>query len=119
MNHYLWLDAYCQSFKGVLKDFKEEWQATRYLIGGKMFALQGADNTGRLVITLKLNPANGSLLRQQFEDIIPGYYMNKEHWNSVYLDGAVPDEVLKDMINESYTTVLNALPKKIRTEIIK
>jgi len=117
MNNYPWLDEYCQSFIGVLKEFKQEWQATRYLVGGKMFALQGDDNTGRPIITLKLNPNNGDFLRQQFKDVIPGYYMNKIHWNSVYLNGVVPDDVLRSMISESYTIIFESLTKKTRNEI--
>lgn len=119
MNNYPWLDDYCQSFQGVVKEFKEEWQATRYMVGGKMFALQGKDNTGKSIITLKLNPGNGDILRQQFEDIIPGYYMNKMHWNSVYMDGAVPADILRDMISESYTILFNSLTKKMRDEILQ
>ena len=50
---YSWIDAYCLAKRGTTKDFKEEWHATRYFIGGKMFALLGADNTARPIITLK------------------------------------------------------------------
>lgn len=117
MNNYPWLEAYCESLTAVTKEYKEEWKATRYLIGGKMFALQGTDKTDKPIITLKLNPDNGSLLRQQFEDINPGYYMNKTHWNSVYLDGAVPDDTLQSMIDESYNLVFESLTKKMRNEV--
>jgi predicted DNA-binding protein (MmcQ/YjbR family) len=75
---YQWLDGYCLSKSGAEKDFKEEWDATRYMVGGKMFALQGGDKYGKAIITLKLEPVHGEILRQQYEDIIPGYYMNKE-----------------------------------------
>lgn len=114
---YEWLDEYCLAKRGSQKDFKVEWDATRYLIGGKMFALQGGDKNHKAIITLKCEPQFGQLLRSQYEDIIPGYYMNKEHWNSVYLDGAVPDEVLKDMIDMSYELIFNSLSKKIQREI--
>ena len=115
--NYPWLDEYCLSKKGAAKEYKEEWQATRYMIGGKMFALQGADNTTRPVITLKLLPADGEFLRDQYGDIIPGYYMNKIHWNSVYLDGAVPDIVVRDMIDKSYAILFASLTKKAQKEI--
>lgn len=115
---YLWIEEYCLAKPGAVKDFKAEWNAIRYLLGGKMFALQGTDNTSRPVITLKLLPADGDFLRRQYEDIIPGYYMNKDHWNSVYLDGAVPDDVLRDMIDKSYALLFNALPKKTQKEIL-
>jgi len=115
---YKWLDEYCVSKKGAEKDFKVEWDATRYQIGGKMFALQGGDKDKKAIITLKCEPMFGQLLRGQYQHIIPGYYMNKEHWNSVYLDGDVPDDVLKQMIDMSYKLVLNSLSKKTQKEIM-
>lgn len=114
---YLWLDEYCRAKQGAVKEFKEEWNATRYLIGGKMFVLQGKDNTGKPVVTLKLLPSDGDFLRRQYEDIIPGYYMNKIHWNSVYLDGTVPDDVLRDMVDRSYDIIFASLTKKAQKEI--
>ena len=113
---YSWLDAYCLAKKGCEKDYKAEWEAFRYMIGGKMFAMQGADKEGRAIITLKIEPSYGAALRQDHKDIIPGYYMNKLHWNSVFLDGAVPDELLKEMIDESYQILLHSLPKKLQKE---
>jgi predicted DNA-binding protein (MmcQ/YjbR family) len=115
--NYPWLDEYCLAKQGATREYKEEWDATRYMVGGKMFALQGSDNTRRLVITLKLLPEDGAFLRRQYEDIIAGYYMNKEHWNSVYLDGAVPDDVLKDMVDQSYSILFASLTKKAQKEI--
>lgn len=114
---YEWLDEYCLSKQGAQKDYKLEWQATRYMIKDKMFAMQGGDKKGTPIITLKLEPSFGALLRSQYEDIIPGYYMNKEHWNSLYLGGNVPDEVLKEMIDQSYQLIFNSLSKKVQKEI--
>ncbi|WHH59103.1 MmcQ/YjbR family DNA-binding protein [Petroclostridium sp. X23] len=117
---YAWLDEYCLSKKSAVKDFKPEWNATRYMINGKMFALQGGDKEGKAIITLKLEPSYGEVLRQQYEeDIVPGYYMNKEHWNSLYLDGDVPDEVLKDMVDRSYRLIFESLSKKVQKEILE
>ncbi|MDR1092640.1 MAG: MmcQ/YjbR family DNA-binding protein [Clostridiales bacterium] len=99
---YAWLDQYCSEKRGATKDYKEEWKATRYTVGGKMFALQGSDNANRPIISLKLPPTDGDFLRGQYKDITPGYYLNKIHWNSVYLDGSVPDDVLRGMIDKSY-----------------
>lgn len=114
---YAWLDKFCCSLRGAEKDFKEEWNATRYMIRGKMFAMQGGDKEGRPIITVKLEPAMGEMLRQQYKDIIPGYYMNKEHWNSVYLEGEVPDDVLRDLIDRSHRLILSSLSKKAQKEI--
>lgn len=103
--------------KGAVQEYKLEWQALRYRVGEKMFALLGKDNMGRDIISLKLTPAEGQLLRAQFADIIPGYYLNKEYWNSVCLNGSVPEDVLKKMIYKSYTLVFSSLTKKRQKEI--
>lgn len=115
---YEWLDNYCLSRKGAIRDYKVEWNAVRYLIGEKMFALQGADKENKAIITLKCEPPFGQYLRNQYPDIVPGYYMNKEHWNSVYLDGVVPDSILKEMIDMSYTLIFNSMSKKKQKEIL-
>lgn len=57
-------------------------------------------------------------MRQQYADIIPGYYMNKVHWNSVKADGEVPDEILKDMLDKSYQLVLSSFSRKKQKEIL-
>lgn len=114
---YEWLDEYCLSKKGVEKEYKPEWDATRYMIRGKMFVLKGGDKEGKPIVTVKLYPAHGELLREQYADIIPGYYMNKEHWNSVYLEGEVPDSIMKEMLDESYGLIFESLSKKARKEI--
>jgi len=115
--NYPWLDEYCMSKQNATKEYKEDWKATKYLVGGKMFALEGNDNTGRPVISLKLLPEEGSFLRDRYEDIIAGYYMNKDHWNSVYLDGSVPDDIVRNMIDKSYSLLFLSLTKKAQKEI--
>lgn len=117
---YEWIDEYLLSKKGVTKDFKEEWNWIRYLIGGKMFAAVCLDDESHqpYYITLKLEPMEGEFLRQQYPDIIPGYYMNKVHWNSINPDGAVPDELMREMLDKSYRLVLHGLTKKLQKEIL-
>lgn len=115
---YEWINDYCLSKKGAEKDFKVEWEAIRYLIGGKIFAMQGGDKDKKSIITLKCEPLFGRALREQNQYIVAGYYMNKEHWNSVYLDGDVSDDILKQMIDMSYELVLNSLSKKMQREIV-
>lgn len=117
MTRYPWLDAYCLSLTGAQKDFKEEWGATRYLLSDKMFAMVGGDKEGRGIVSLKLKPENGLMLREAYPDITPGYYLNKTHWNSIYLEGAVPDDLLKQMIQESHELVFNGLSKKIKEQL--
>lgn len=115
---YHWLDEFLIHKKGVTKDFKAEWQWTRYLLGNKMFAAVCKDESGAdSLITLKLEPSDGDFLRQQYEDIIPGYYMNKLHWNSIRADGAVPDELLMELLDQSYRLVWAGLTKKMQREL--
>ena len=113
-----WLDDTALALPGAQKDYKAEWEAHRYLVGGKMFGMLGAHKDGRPIITLKLPPADGLLLRGQYPDVIPGYYMNKEHWNSVYLDGAVPRDVVEKMIRASYGLIAGSLPKNVREGLL-
>ena len=116
---YPWIDAYLLDMRGVTKDLKKEWNWIRYKIGGKIFAaICLDDNDVPYYITLKLDPLEGQFLRGEFEDIVPGFYMNKEHWNSIKPDGAVPDELLKELLEKSYRLVLNGLSKKKQREIL-
>lgn len=116
---YDWLDCYLMEKTGVEKDLKKEWNWVRYQIGGKLFAALCLDEHDMpYYITLKLDPEEGDFLRRQYEDIVPGYYMNKTHWNSVKPDGAVPDELLKELLDKSYGLVLGSLSKKKQREIL-
>ncbi|MEM1483753.1 MmcQ/YjbR family DNA-binding protein [Oscillospiraceae bacterium PP1C4] len=115
--NYPWLDEYLLSKTGATKDFKAEWNAYRYLLGDKMFAMQGGDKEGKPIITLKCDPAFGQLLRKQYPYIIAGYYMNKEHWNSVYLDGDTPADVVRQMVDQSHELILRSLPKRLQKEL--
>lgn len=117
---YTWLDDYLMSKKGVTKDLQESWNWIRYHIGGKMFAAVCLDEHDKpYYINLKLEPVEGAFLREQYEDIIPGYYSNKLHWNSIKPDGEVPDELLKDLLDKSYQLVLGGLAKKKQREILE
>lgn len=116
--NYPWLDEYLLSMKGATKDFKEEWQWTRYLIGNKMFAAICKDETGKdYIVTIKLNPLDGDFLRKQYKDITPGYYMNKVHWNLINLEGDVFDDLMKELTEKSYKLVFNGLSKKLQKEM--
>ncbi len=117
---YEWMDEYLLAKKGVTKDLQEEWNWIRYHVGGKIFAaICRDDDNVPVYITLKLDPLEGDSFRKQYEDIIPGYYMNKTHWNSVKADGEVPDEVFKDLLDKAYTIVLGGLTKKLQKEILE
>jgi len=76
------------------------------------------DNDKPYYITLKLEPLEGEFLRNQYDDIIPGFYMNKVHWNSIKPDGAVPDTLLKELVDKSYNLILAGFSKKRQQELL-
>lgn len=116
---YLWLDEYLLAKRGVTKDLQPVWNWIRYHVGGKMFAAICLDEGNKpYYINLKLEPLEGEYYRGTYEDIIPGYYSDKLHWNSINPDGAVPDELLKDMLDKSYSLVLAGFSKKRQREIL-
>lgn len=118
MKNYQWLDDCLQKQTSTEKEFQPAWQAYKYLLCGKMYAYIGIDDrNGRPIVTLKLDPVFSDMLRGKYEDIVPGYYMNKLHWSTIYLDGTVPQEVLTDIVHASYKLVRSSLSKKAQQEI--
>ena len=117
MLKYSWIESYCLAKIGAEKDYKEEWDAIRYMVRGKMFAFVCSDSKGRAVINVKLEPEYGIALREQYDDIIAGYHMNKTHWNSLYLDGNVPDEIVEKMLDQSHQLIIAGLSKKAQKEL--
>lgn len=93
-----------------------------YKVHGKLFALVGAQRLSpangkarfQLRINLKCDPMEAAQLRDVFDCVIPGYHMNKTHWNTVILDGSLPDGEIARMIDNSYKLVVRGLPKKVR-----
>ena len=93
---YDWIDEYLLEKPGVTKDLQPEWNWIRYHIGGKMFAAICLDDNDKpYYITLKLEPLEGEFWRKQYEDIIPGYYMNKTHWTDRRKTGQKPGPTWK------------------------
>ena len=81
-----------------------------FKIGGKMFALAALDEMPTIV-NLKCDPDLALELRDRYEQVTPGYHMNKRHWNSVEIEGGLPDAALRKMIDHSYDLVAKKLPK--------
>src|ERR1043165_2723905 len=84
-----------------------------FKVGGKMFALVSLDEVPSTV-NLKCDPDRALELRDRYEQVQPGYHMNKKHWNTVVLDGVIPDKEGREMIDHSYDLVVRSLPKKKR-----
>ena len=66
------------------------------------------------MVILKCDPRLAEAFRAEYPDVVPGFYSDKRNWNSVYLDGAVPETLLRDMCDMSYSLVVAKLPKKVR-----
>lgn len=83
-----------------------------YKVRGKMFALIGTNNN-EARINLKCDPVEAEQLRMVFDAVIPGYHMNKKHWNTVIINGSIPDIEVKRMIDNSYKLVVKSLGKNV------
>ncbi len=94
---------YCLSKKGVTEEFPFGINTLVYKVAGKMFALTDVDSFES--INLKCLPEEAVQLREHYEAVLPGYHMNKKHWNTVVMDGSIPDRSLKEWIDQSYNLV--------------
>lgn len=113
------MDDFLLKKRNVTKDYQPVWKWVRYQIGGKMFAALCLDEQGQpYYINLKADPEEAPFLMDHYEDIIPGYYSDKKNWISVKPDGAVPDELLKDLLEKAYCLMLQTFSKKRQREIL-
>jgi predicted DNA-binding protein (MmcQ/YjbR family) len=85
-----------------------------FKISGKMFALAALDELPTTV-NLKCDPDLALELRDRYEQVTPGYHMNKKHWNTVEIEGGIPDAELRKMIDHSYDLVSESLPRSKAT----
>jgi len=99
------LRDYCISKKNVTESFPFGDDTLVFKVAGKIFAL--ANLEGDLSINLKCDPARAIELRERYSSVIPGYHMNKKHWNTIYLDGSLPDKEVFSWVDHSYDLVLN------------
>jgi len=81
-----------------------------FKVSGKMFALSRLDRAP-LAISLKCEPDLAEQLRETYRAVLPGYHLNKRHWNTVIVDGSLPDQMIKDLIEDSYDLVVSGLPR--------
>jgi len=102
--------------RGVLEDRPFGPEYLVYKVGGKMFALL-AVTLDPLRMNLKCDPGDALMFRDIYPAVRPGYHMNKRHWNTVILDGTLPEELVHAMIDDSYDLVVRGLPKHLREEL--
>lgn len=115
------LYEYCLSKKGVTEHFPFNEDTLVFKVGGKMFCLASLKKweEGNPSLNLKCNAEIAIQLREQFEDVLPGFHMSKKHWNTVLINKSLPDKKITHFINHSYELVFASLPKKMKQEIEK
>ena len=104
---------YCSSLPEAKEDYPFGLDVQVFKIKDKLFAIL-TKRQGIHRINLKCHPEEALILREIFEGVLPGYHMNKMHWNTVLINNSIPDEEIKRMIDRSYCLVVRKLKKEIR-----
>ncbi|MEV7890785.1 MmcQ/YjbR family DNA-binding protein [Streptomyces sp. NPDC002817] len=111
------LRTFCLSFNAAVEDFPFSPEISVFKVLGKMFALSWID-ASPLKVNLKCDPEDAMRLRGEYEGLIaPGYHMNKRHWNTVRVDGGLPDRLVRELIEDSYDLVVAGLPRAERLRL--
>ncbi len=108
---------FCLSLKSTKEGLPFDESTLVFTVCGKIFCLTDIDTFKS--INLKCIPEEAIELREKYSSVIPGYHMNKKHWNTVLLDGSIPDSLLKEWIITSYNLVVKSLTKKEQIELQK
>ena|ERR1700730_9298930 len=107
------LRNHCLSFPGAEETFPFGPQTSVFKVTGRIFALSRLDQNP-LRVSLKCEPSLAEQLREAHPAVLPGYHLNKRHWNTVIIDGSLRDETIRDMVEDSYDLVVSRLPRTIR-----
>ncbi len=108
---------HCLSKKGVSEGFPFGEDTLVFKVMGKIFAITSFEQP--LSVNLKCDPEKAVELRESYEDVQPGYHMNKKHWNTVNCEGEISVRELKEMTDHSYELVVNSLTKKLKEELLR
>ncbi len=103
----------CLAMAGAIEDFPFSPENSVFKVAGKIFAISNL-TAEPLRVSLKCEPGLAEQLRADHAAITPGYHLNKRHWNTVVVDGSVPDAMVRDMIEDSYDLIVAALPRAKR-----
>jgi predicted DNA-binding protein (MmcQ/YjbR family) len=107
------LRSWCLSRPGASEEFPFGPRVSVFKVGGKMFALSILDSRP-LEVSAKCDPELAEDLRRTYPAIRPGYHLNKRHWNTITLDGSLPDETVLQLLEDSYDLVVAGLPRAKR-----
>lgn len=108
---------YCLSFTGVTEEFPFDENTLAFKVMDKIFALADVDKFDR--INLKCDPIKAATLRTLYDEVQPGFHMNKKHWNSVNPQGELDDEIIQEWISDSYKLVVETLPRPKQRKLEK
>lgn len=112
------LREYCLGQKAVSEELPFGPQTLVFKVAGKVFLLVGLDQVDQLSFNVKCDPEYAVELREEYEGtVLPGYHMNKKHWNTVYANRELSDDRLFGLVDHSYQLVFQSLPKKMQEEI--
>lgn len=109
---------HCLKKKGITEEFPFDEDTLVYKVMEKIFLLASLEKVP-LQVNLKCDPENAAELREEYESVQPGYYMNKKHWNTVIIDSTVPRQKIFEWINESYELVISGLKKSEQQKLKK
>lgn len=107
---------YCLSKKHVTESFPFDDVALVFKVADKMFALTGL-NSQPATANLKCDPEKAIQLREEYSEIIEGYHMSKKHWNTITIEGNLPNKLIEELIDHSYNLVIKGLTKKLQKEL--
>jgi predicted DNA-binding protein (MmcQ/YjbR family) len=110
------LRSWCLRQPGAIEDFPFGPEFSVFKVSGKMFALSALDRTP-LEVSVKCEPELAVGLRDAHPAIRPGYHLNKRHWNTITIDGSLADQLVRDLVEDSYDLVVSALPKRTREQL--
>jgi predicted DNA-binding protein (MmcQ/YjbR family) len=110
------LQTYCLAKRGVEETQPFGPENLVYKVGSKMFLLVALEAMP-LQFNAKCDPDNAIELREQYGCVLPGFHMSKRHWNTILVDGTVPDKMLLQWVDDSYNLVYESLPKRIKSEL--
>ncbi len=110
------LRTWCLAQPGAIEDFPFAPEHSVFRVAGKIFALSHLDGAP-LEVSVKCEPELALQLRAGYPAIRPGYHLNKRHWNTITLDGSLPDQLVRDLIEDSYDLVVSALPRRVRQQL--
>ena len=110
------LRRWCLAQAGATEGFPFTPEHSVFKVAGKMFALSALGRTP-LEVSVKCEPDLAVGLRNGYDAIRPGYHLNKRHWNTITIDGSLPDQLVRDLIEDSYDLVVSALPKRTREQL--